>query len=172
MTQVGRFRASTFVRCKKKALCAPSVLPGPSEGDHLSPNRGELIPVCVVLLFMKDKESRPQRSLFEQSRKLLQHCAPNLSEPIGQSHYGCTCSVTCSQSSGCSQVVRRQRNEVRGFTVGDPKEARLLWICQLNYPVSWLYCWKITSVTVTVFVIFEPCFNNEQSSSVQSKKSS
>lgn len=59
MTQVGRFRASTFVRCKKKALCAPSVLPGPSEGDHLSPNRGELIPVCVVLLFMKDKESRP-----------------------------------------------------------------------------------------------------------------
>lgn len=132
MTQVGRFRASTFVRCKKKALCAPSVLPGPSEGDHLSSNRGELIPVCVVLLFMKDKESRPQRSLFEQSRKLLQHCAPNLSEPIGQSHYGCTCSVTCSQSSGCSQVVRRQRNEVRGFTVGDPKEARLLWICQLK----------------------------------------
>lgn len=170
MTQVGRFRASTFVRCKKKALCAPSVLSGPSEGDHLSPNRGELIPVCVVLLFMKDKESRPQRSLFEQSRKLLQHCAPNLSEPIGQSHYGCTCSVTCSQSSGCSQVVRRQRNEVRGFMVGDPKEARLLWICQLNYPVSWLYCWKITSVTV--FVIFEPCFNNEQSSLVQSKKSS
>lgn len=41
---------------------------------------GELRPSCVGLLFMNDKETRPQFSLFEQSRKLLQQSRQNLSE--------------------------------------------------------------------------------------------
>ena len=69
MTQVGRFGGNAFVHCKKKGLCGPSVLPGPDEGGHLSPNREELSPGCVGLLFMKDKEAGPQCSLFGRRRK-------------------------------------------------------------------------------------------------------
>lgn len=83
MTQVGRFRGNAFVQPKKKGLCGPSALCALTEGGYLSPNRVELSLGCVGLLFMKDKEVRPQCSVFEQSRKLLQHCGPNLSEAIG-----------------------------------------------------------------------------------------
>lgn len=40
---------------------------------------GELRPGCVGVLFMKDKETRPQFSLLEQSRNLLQQSTSNLS---------------------------------------------------------------------------------------------
>lgn len=73
MTQLGWSGRSSFVHSKKKGLCGPSVLCGPSEEGHLSPNIGELSRGWFSLLFIQDEEARPQCSLFEQSRKMLQN---------------------------------------------------------------------------------------------------
>lgn len=86
MTRAGEFGGNAFVHCEKKGLCGPSVLPGPNEGGHLYLNRGEFIPGCAGLLFIKDKEAGPQCSLFGQSRTRLLLCRSDLSEPIGKTY--------------------------------------------------------------------------------------
>lgn len=125
MTQVGCFRSNSFVHCKKRRLCGPSVLPGLDEGGHLSPNRGELSPSCVGVLFMRHKEAGPQCAVFGQSRKLLQLCSQNLSEPIGRTHY----------ARGLHFHVVRQRKQSRQFTACGQTKVSL---CCQKFPLNLL----------------------------------
>lgn len=76
------FGGSAFVYCEKKGLCGPSVLPRLGEGGHLSLNRGELIPGCVGLLFMRDKGKTSALSVWTGQENAGQTCQNQLGKLI------------------------------------------------------------------------------------------